>query len=61
MNLKFPCGICAKAVAKNYNAVYCNTCNLWVHIKCNNVTKFCYRRLSKVHKKSTTFFFRTYL
>ena len=42
---KFPCGICAKAVAKNHKAACCDICNLWVHIKCNNVTKFCYRKL----------------
>ena len=45
MTPKFPCGVCYKAVAKNHNAVYCDSCNLWVHIKCNNLTKFCYRKL----------------
>ena len=38
MTPKFPCGICATAVAKNHNAV-CDICNLWAHIKCNNITK----------------------
>ena len=40
---KYPCGICAKDVAKNH-AVCCDICNLWVHIKRNNI-KFCYRKL----------------
>ena len=45
MNQNFPCSICPKNVAKNHNAVYCDICNLWVHIKCNNNTKYCYRKL----------------
>ena len=45
MNQKFPCSICPKNVAKNHNAVCCDICNLWVHIKCNNITKYCYRKL----------------
>ena len=68
MTPKFPSDIRAKAVAKNRNAV-CYICNLWVDIKCNNITKFCYRKLQqsqeqwycqKMHKTCTTFF-RTYL
>ena len=47
MTPKFPCGICPKAVAKNPSAVCCEICNLWVHIKCNNITKFCYRKLQQ--------------
>ena len=45
MNQKFPCSICPKNVAKSHNAVWCDICNLWVHIKCNNITKYCYRKL----------------
>ena len=45
MTPKFPCGICSKAVEKNRNAVCCDGCNLWVHIRCNNLTKFCYRKM----------------
>ena len=29
----------------NHNAICCDICNLRVHIKCSNVTKFCYRKL----------------
>ena len=50
MTQKFPCGICAKTVAKNHNAVCCDICNLWVHIKCNNMTKLCYRKLQQSHE-----------
>ena len=45
MTPKYLCGICAKDVTKSHNAVCCDICNLWVHIKCNNITKFCYRKL----------------
>ena len=45
MTPKFPCGVCYKAVAKNRNAMSCDSCNLWIYIKCNNLTKFCYRKL----------------
>ena len=45
MTPKFPCDVCYKAVAKNHNAVCRDSCNLWVHVKCNNLTKFCYRKL----------------
>ena len=46
MTPKYLYGICSKDVAKNYNSLCCNICNnLWVKIKCNNITKFCYRKL----------------
>ena len=31
-----------KKVANNHFAVCCDICNLWLHIKCNNITKFYY-------------------
>ena len=42
MVIKYPCGICEKAVAKNHNALMCDICDRWVHIKCNNVPKDLY-------------------
>ena len=45
MTPKFPCSFCYKAVAKHHNTVCCDSCNLRVHMKCNNLTKFCYRKL----------------
>ena len=44
---KFPCEICEKTVAANHNAVCCDICNKWVHISCNNITRYCYRKLQK--------------
>ena len=45
MTLKFPSGVGAKAVAKNHNAVCCDSCKLWEHIKCNNLIEICYRKV----------------
>ena len=44
---KFPCLICKKVVARNHNALCCDSCNLWVHIKCNNISKKCYNTLKR--------------
>ena len=44
---KFPYGICKKIVAANHNAVCCDICNKWVHISCNNITRYYYRKLQK--------------
>ena len=56
MTTKFPCGICAKAVAENCNAICREISNLWVHIRCNNITM----ALSKVHKQVLKFSKLTY-
>ena len=45
INPKFSCSICPKNVAKNHNAVYCDICNLWVHLKCINIRKYYYRKV----------------
>ena len=42
---KFPCRICAKNVSENVKAVQCDLCELWVHIKCNNLNYLDYRYL----------------
>jgi len=42
MVIKYPCGVCEKAVAKNHNALMCDVCDKWVHIKCNYVSKDLY-------------------
>ena len=39
MVIKLPCGVCEKAIAKTHNALMCDICDKWVHIKCNNVSK----------------------
>ena len=33
----FPCSICNQAIGDNDNSIYCDKCNSWVHIKCNNL------------------------
>ena len=45
MNKKLRCSICPKSVTNNYNAVCCDICYLWVHIRYNNITKYCHRIL----------------
>ena len=40
MVIQFPCGICSKAVANNYQAIKCDKYNLWIHIKCNKIRQF---------------------
>mgnify|MGYP001800302001 FL=1 len=45
MGVRFPCGICSKVVKKNHKAVQCDTCNLWIHIKCNRIDKFTHESL----------------
>ena len=45
--MNFSCNICEKAVASNHNAISCDTCNKWVHISCNNISRYCYRKLQK--------------
>ena len=42
MVVKFPCGICQKAVGKKHKAVCCDLCNEWIHIACNNLNEKTY-------------------
>ena len=44
-NHPYPCGICQKNVGNNQKAVYCNMCELWIHIKCNGTTNEEYNQL----------------
>ena len=39
MKIKLPCIICEKLVANNNQAIYCEKCGLWIHIKCNKINK----------------------
>ena len=45
--MKYPCGRCYKAVAKNHRAIYCEVGNQWWHIKCANVTPQEYKDLEQ--------------
>ena len=42
---KFPCKICAKNVQDKDKSVQCDLCELWDHIKCNNLNYLDYRYL----------------
>ena len=42
---KFPCSICTKNVNANHNAICCDFCNQWIHIKCNLLSKIDYTKL----------------
>ena len=42
---KFHCRICAKNVRDKDNALKCDLCKLWIHIKCNNLNHLDYRYL----------------
>ena len=44
MVIKDPCGICKKFVATSHNAIKCDICDTWVHIKCNFVPKELYNQ-----------------
>ena len=45
---KFPCGVCSKPVANNHNALCCDSCDKWVHIKCNFFDKKTYPKLQSL-------------
>ena len=47
MTVKIPCKICQKPVAKNYQATQCDSCNIWIHIKCNEINLQTYKHLQK--------------
>ena len=38
LNVPYPCSVCGKSVTNNHNAIFCDTCKLWSHTKCNGVT-----------------------
>ena len=43
MVITFPCSICIKAIGDKEDSIYCDKCNLWVHIKCNNLNYIDYK------------------
>ena len=47
MTVKYPCIVCNRAVAKNHKAVGCDHCGRWVHIACNYLNVYTYRKLQK--------------
>ena len=51
---KFPCLICKKNVAKNSRSVRCGTCQLWVHVDCENISAELFNILSHPEKYGGT-------
>ena len=49
MVIQFPYGgtVCNRAVAKNHRAVQCDLRDSWVHMACNNLNVYTYRKLQK--------------
>ena len=47
MAVQFPCLVCNRDFAKNHRAVQCDLCDSWVHIACNNLNVYTYRKLQK--------------
>ena len=43
--VNFSCSVCEKPVGINHEAVCCDKCNKWIHIRCNNICKKTYRSL----------------
>ena len=42
-----PCGICDKNIHGNQRAIFCDNCNFYVHIKCNDISAAEYKELEK--------------
>ena len=47
MVVQFSCLKCNRAAAKNHKAVQCDICDKWVHIACNNLNTYMYKKLQK--------------
>ena len=47
MIVKYPCPVCDRAVTKNHKAVQCDCYDMWVHIACNYLNVYTYRKLQK--------------
>ena len=47
--VRHPCSVCERPVASNHNALQCDSCNQWVHIKCDRITKEDYKRFQNIH------------
>ena len=43
----FSCGVCSKTAVNNHNAACCDSCDKWVHIKCNFLNKATYTKRQK--------------
>ena len=46
MVITFSCSICVKVIGDKEDSIYFDKCNLWVHIKCNNLNYVDYKCFS---------------
>ncbi|VDI37763.1 Hypothetical predicted protein [Mytilus galloprovincialis] len=46
--IKYPCSVCERPVAKNQHALQCDSCDQWVHIKCDGITKQEYKQFQEI-------------
>ena len=46
-NIEYPCGLCSYQVKHNDKAIFCTSCELWIHIRCNGITVDEYRELQQ--------------
>ena len=46
MVITFPCSICINFTGDKEDSIYSDKCNLWVHIKCNNLNYIDYKYLT---------------
>ena len=44
---EYPCSSCTKNVNKNHRAVLCDSCEMWIHIKCNYLNLTDYNKLKR--------------
>ena len=47
MVVTFTFSICVKAIGDKGDSIYCNKCNFWIHIKCNNLNYKNYKYLNE--------------
>ena len=48
--MAYPCGVCYKSVNDNHNAVLCDICDKWIHIKCNLLNSSDYKKLKNAEE-----------
>lgn len=46
MAIKFPCGVCEKPCTERQCSIFCDICNLWIHLKCTHLTSIQFNHLS---------------
>ena len=49
--VRHPCSLCLKPVAKNHRAILCDNCDLWAHIKCENISTKIYAEMANSNKQ----------